>query len=52
MVLASPYGPALGSKVQKNPASIATSGKNRKSDNAHSDNMAVYEKCDVVFLGK
>jgi hypothetical protein len=26
-VLASPYGPALGSKVKKNPASIAASGK-------------------------
>jgi hypothetical protein len=26
-VPASPYGPALGSKVQKNPALIATSGK-------------------------
>jgi hypothetical protein len=27
MVLASPYGPALGSKVQKSAASIAASGK-------------------------
>jgi hypothetical protein len=25
------YGPALGSKVKKNPASIADSGKNRKN---------------------
>jgi hypothetical protein len=57
MILASPCGPALGSKskVQKNPTSIAASGKNRKRDNAHGDKMAVhglYEKCDVVFLGK
>jgi hypothetical protein len=42
MVLASPYDPALSSKVQKNLASIAASGKNRKCDNAHDDNMAVY----------
>jgi hypothetical protein len=52
MVLTSPYGSALGSKVQKNPALIAASGKNRKRDNAQRDNMAVQGKCDVVFLGK
>jgi hypothetical protein len=52
IVPTSPYGPALGSKVQKNPASIADSGKNRKCDKAHGDNIAVYGKCDIVFLGK
>jgi hypothetical protein len=49
MVPAFPYGPALVSKVQKNPTSIAASGKNRKCGHAHGDNMAVYGKCDVVF---
>jgi hypothetical protein len=38
MVPASPYGPALGSKVKKNPASIAASGKNRKCGHARSYN--------------
>jgi hypothetical protein len=37
---------------EKNPASIAASGKSRKRGNAHGDNMAAYEKCDVVLLGK
>jgi hypothetical protein len=41
MVLVSPYGPALGSEVKKNPASTAASGKNRKHTNAQGDNMAV-----------
>jgi hypothetical protein len=52
MVLPSPYGPAIGSKVQKNPASNAALGKNHKRGNAHGNNLAVYGKCDVVFLGK
>jgi hypothetical protein len=52
IVLVSPYDSALGSKVKRIPVSIAASGKNRKRDNAHGDNMAVYGKCDVVFLGK
>jgi hypothetical protein len=52
MVPASPYGPALGSKVQKNAASISASGKNHKSGNAHGDNMAVYGNCEVIYLGK
>jgi hypothetical protein len=36
-----PYVPALGSEVEKNPASIAASEKNRKHGCAHDDNMAV-----------
>jgi hypothetical protein len=52
MVSASPYGPALGSEVEKNPSSIAASEKNRKHGCAHGDNMAVYEECEVVFLEK
>jgi hypothetical protein len=50
MVRASSYGPALFSKVPKNPASIAASEKNRKRGNAHGDNMVVYVKCDYVFF--
>jgi hypothetical protein len=52
MVSASPYVPALGSEIERNPASIAASGKNRKNGCAHGDNMAVYGKCEVVFLKK
>jgi hypothetical protein len=51
-VSVSPYVPALGLEVEKNLASIAASGKNHKPVNAHGNNMAVYGKCDVVFLGK
>jgi hypothetical protein len=62
MVPASPYGPALGLKVQKNPALFAASGKNHKCGHAHGDNiyacaytaMAVYGKYVTyrVFLRK
>jgi hypothetical protein len=40
-VSVSPYVPALSSEVEKNPASIAASEKNRKRGCAHGDNMAV-----------
>jgi hypothetical protein len=45
MISVSPYVPALGSEVEKNPASIAASEKNRKHGCAHGDNMAVYGEC-------
>jgi hypothetical protein len=48
----SPYGLALGSKVQKNTALTVVSGKNRKRGNSPCDSMAVYGKCEAVFLGK
>jgi hypothetical protein len=51
-VSVSPYVPALGSEVEKNPASIVASEKNRKHGCAHGDNMAVYGGCEVVFLVK
>jgi hypothetical protein len=51
-VSVSPYVPALGSEVEKNPASIAASEKNRKRGCAHGDNMAVYGECEVVSLEK
>jgi hypothetical protein len=51
-VSVSPYVSALGSKVEKDPASIAASEINRKRGCAHVDNMAVYGECEVVFLEK
>jgi hypothetical protein len=41
MVPVSHYCPALGYKVQKNPVSIAASGKNCKRGNAQVDNLAI-----------
>jgi hypothetical protein len=51
MVLASPYGLALGSKVKKSSFNCDFR-KNCKRGNAKGDNMAIYVKCDVVFLEK
>jgi hypothetical protein len=51
-VSVSPYVLALGSEVEKNPASIMASEKNCKLGCAHGDNMAVYGECEVVFLEK
>jgi hypothetical protein len=48
----SPYVPALGSEVEKNPASIAASEKNCEHGCAHGDNMAVYGECEVIFREK
>jgi hypothetical protein len=52
MVPVSPYGPALGSEVEKNPDLISTSGKKHKLGRPHGDKMAVYGKYEVVFLEK
>jgi hypothetical protein len=49
MIPGFPYSSALGLEVQ---ALIAVLGKNHISWNAHVLSMAVYEKCEVVFLGK
>jgi hypothetical protein len=52
MVPASSYSLALISNVQKIASIAVLGGKKCKRGNALGDNMAIYRKYDVVFLGK
>jgi hypothetical protein len=53
MVSVSPYVPALGSEVEKKiQLQLWLQKKNHKHGCVHGDNMAVYGKCEVVFLEK
>jgi hypothetical protein len=44
--------PCIKFESIKNPALIAASGKNHKHGKTHGDNIAVYEKQEVVSLEK